>query len=64
MGAACLCIYDKDYQMGLARAHIKTWLTQAKTTGTKLITLRNKKDSCNKNITFVSKITLNNKYAQ
>lgn len=51
--------------MGLAQAHIRAGvITQANSTGTKLTTLHNKKDLCNKNITFVNKITLNNKYAK
>lgn len=49
--------------MELARAYIRAGVTQANITGTKLITLHNKKVSCNKNIIFVSKITLN-KYAK
>lgn len=63
-GAACLCMYDKDYSTGLARAHIRAGVTQTNSTGTKLTTLHNKKDSCNKSIAFVSKSTLNNKYAK
>lgn len=50
--------------MGSAWAHIRAGVKQANSTGTKLNTLHNKKDLCNKNITFVSKITLNNKYAK
>lgn len=70
-GAACLCMYDKDYQIRLAQAHISSGATKINSTGTKLITLHNnnnnnnnKKDFYNKRITFVSKITLNNKYAE
>lgn len=63
-GAACLFTHDKDYQMETAWAHIGALVKQANSTGTKLNTLHNKKDLCSKNITFVSKITLNNKYAK
>lgn len=54
----------KSIKWDLPRAHIRAGVKQANSTGTKLNNLHNKKDLCNKNITFVSKITLNNKYAK